>query len=395
MKNAKNMNVRNTLVKAIVFGWALTVILSVCLFPISKTEASVSNQALEQFYQRSAPSFDLNLSRNVQNLRQATGAQLSALENFKAANNVPNVKIRFNEFSGSIDAIYDFASASFAGTPEEAGRAFLQQNAALFGLSDVNSIQLFSARQALGGHLLRFQQNFNSVPVKDGGIGLVLNANKQVIMASGPFFRDVNINTAPDTLVKARDAMIVADQLLYSTDTTDPDAPGKHRAMIEQIFAARELGVNALEVSGGKATISTQVTPFVGDQAAPQVPSNVQVVPATTRTNRISWNGVSGAVSYEILKRQDGFENARQPNGRRIFADGDASTTGFRHVAFVNGNQLSYEDKGAVHEVFAPEGLKIFSTTNTLFAPSVLIRRDKSVSRTFPARRNRLLCVRV
>ena len=174
--------------------------------------------------------------------------------------------------------------------------------------------------------------------------------------------------TAPDTLVKARDAMIVADQLLYSTDTTDPDAPGKHRAMIEQIFAARELGVNALEVSGGKATISTQVTPFVGDQAAPQVPSNVQVVPATTRTNRISWNGVSGAVSYEILKRQDGFENARQPNGRRIFADGDASTTGFRHVAFVNGNQLSYEDKGAVHEVFAPEGL------NNLFNHKYVVR---------------------
>ena len=844
------MNVRNTLVKAIVFGWALTVILSICLFPINKTEASINNQALEQFYERSAPDFDLNLSRNLQNLRQATGAQLSALENFKAANNAPNMKIRFNEFSGSIDAIYDFASQSFTGTPEEAGRAFLQQNAALFGLSDLNNIQLFSAREALGGHLLRFQQNFNSVPVKDGGIGLVLNANKQVIMASGPFFRDVNLDTAPtisadqartvvdndlnqfnvalpshisnllqngldilsqqaavlnnyqpqlgiyptadgyrltwkvakfstnpfglylvtidahtgevisrkdfvdfqqapgqetadiypkypditdqlknqgiisvcngipcgqqrvtlrsfdasnrttglngtltgrhalvnnalatkqpfpqaglgtwhfrnnnptgfeartdeinqlaepaehqdeinafffvtylleyvdylhvagdngtlggrfpddypnktiplpatvhipniyialdaaggtlpsptdpdlankvlgldnafalnltsiiegltatkspivanptsyghgnffndlalegtvpyhegmhaitspiaglegdpeggalnegqadmwaftitdnpslgdyvvnafkyrqrfrdlgrnpdsvayirsarstlkygdigtlvdrktgqpafeehydgeiymsamwdiremmnrvypnattykrpqakdglaqkpitkgteiferdflgsmyilgttapDTMVKARDAMIVADQLLYSTDTTDADAPGKHRAMIEQIFAARELGVNALEVSGGKATVSTQVTPFAGDQAAPQVPSNVQVVPATPRTNRISWNGVSGAVSYEILKRQDGFENARQPNGRRIFADGDASTTGFRHVAFVNGNQFSYEDKGAVHEVFAPEGLK-------------------------------------
>ncbi|MCV4683463.1 M36 family metallopeptidase, partial [Escherichia coli] len=68
--------------------------------------------------------------------------------------------------------------------------------------------------------------------------------------------------TAPDTMVKARDAMIVADQLLYPSDSTNAAAPGKHRAMIEQIFAAKELGINAREVSGGKATISTQVSEF-------------------------------------------------------------------------------------------------------------------------------------
>ena len=163
--------------------------------------------------------------------------------------------------------------------------------------------------------------------------------------------------TAPDTMVKARDAMIVADQLLYSTDVSDPDAPGKNRAMIEQIFAAHEMGVNALEVTGGQATISTQVTPFTGNQAAPAVPSNVTINPASAKTLNVSWNGVQGAVAYEILKRKDGFENARQPNGKRVYADGDASTSGFRHVAFVSGNQTTYEDKGAVHEVFAPEGL--------------------------------------
>jgi hypothetical protein len=57
------------------------------------------------------------------------------------------------------------------------------------------------------------------------------------------------------------------------------------------------------------------------------------------------------------LKRKIGFENQRQPNGKREFADGDASTTGFRHVAFVGGNQTSFEDKGDVYEVFAPVGL--------------------------------------
>src|SRR5688572_33464484 len=44
------------------------------------------------------------------------------------------------------------------------------------------------------------------------------------------------------TLVKSRDAMIVADQLLYSSNPTDETAPGMHRALIERIFAAKELG---------------------------------------------------------------------------------------------------------------------------------------------------------
>ena len=163
--------------------------------------------------------------------------------------------------------------------------------------------------------------------------------------------------TAPDSLVKAKDAMIVADQMLYSSNPTDPDAPGINRAMIEQIFAAKELGVNALEVTGGKATISTQVTPFVGSQQAPEVPSNIQVAPTSPTSLKVSWNAVPGAVSYQVLKRKIGFENRRQPNGKREFADGDASTTGFRHAGFVNGNQTAFEDKGAVYEVFAPVGL--------------------------------------
>ena len=96
---------------------------------------------------------------------------------------------------------------------------------------------------------------------------------------------------SPDTMVKARDAMIVADQMLYPSDSTDPDAPGKHRAMIEQIFAAKELGINAREVTGGKATISTQVSHFAGDQAAPAVPQNVQVAPAsaTSLNGHVEW----------------------------------------------------------------------------------------------------------
>ncbi|MCA1558021.1 MAG: M36 family metallopeptidase, partial [Acidobacteria bacterium] len=174
---------------------------------------------------------------------------------------------------------------------------------------------------------------------------------------------------APDTFVKSRDAMLIADQMLYPTDSADLSAPGKHRALIEQVFAAHEIGVNAKEVDGGgKATISTQVSAFAGDQTAPAVPSNVQVSPASPRSLRVSWNGVQGAVAYEVLKRKIGFENRRQPNGGREYADGDPSTTGFRHVAYVGANNLSYVDEGPIHEIFAALGL------NDLFDSEYVVR---------------------
>ncbi len=163
--------------------------------------------------------------------------------------------------------------------------------------------------------------------------------------------------TAPDTLVKSRDAMIVADQMLYPSDSTNAASPGKHRAMIEQLFAAKELGVNAVEVTGGKATISTQVTPFVGNQAAPSVPRNIKTAPATARSIKVTWNGVTGALAYEVLKRKTALAGQREPNGKREYADGDASTSGYRHVAYVDANTLNFEDKGKIQEVFAPRGL--------------------------------------
>lgn len=163
--------------------------------------------------------------------------------------------------------------------------------------------------------------------------------------------------TSPDTFVKARDAMIIADMMLYSSNPTNESAPGMHRALIEQAFAAKELGVNARDFSAGKATISTQVTPFAGNQSAPDVPQNVQAVPASTRTIRVSWNSVNGALAYQVLKRKAALAGQREGNPLRAHVDGDASTTGYRHVAFVDGNKTSYEDLGRVQGIFTPAGI--------------------------------------
>jgi Zn-dependent metalloprotease len=853
---------RSSAIKFVAVFIAAAAIVAALWMPFGKTQAAGAVTSMPNFNKRGAANFDLNISRRLQNLRQANGQQLAAVEALKSATGAADMKVRWNEFGGSPDVIYDFASQPFSGTPEEAGRAFISQNSALFGVSSLNNLVLFDQKQALGGYLLRFKQVYNGLDVKDGGIGLVMNGSKQVIMASGPFFRDVNLNTtptisavqaksladtdilrfrgnllssignlfqaannalnqqlgavnnlqpqlgiyptadgyrliwkvakvstnplgvylysidahtgevvarkdfvkyqqaptalpfttdiypkyptitdelrdqsiisdcggkpcgqervtlrnfdqqnvatgllgtltgthalvnnvlatkqpftqaalgtwhfskdnptgfeartnevdqfaepaehqdeinafffvnylveyvddlhvrddntvigggafpddypnktvplpatvhmpnyglliqategsipdptqpdfakkalgmdnafavpvsaifaeltgtkmpvvinptfyghgyyfndlalegtvpyhegmhsittpiagleggdeasgmnegqadmwaftitdnpsigdyvvnakgyrdllrsrnrdpdsiayirsarstlkysdigaldngdgtyvfeehydgevfmstmwdiremmnrlypnsttykrpqpkdglpqkaitngteiferdflgamyvlgttAPDTYVKSRDAMIVADQMLYPGDAADAASPGKHRAMIEQIFAAHEMGINAQEVTGGKAVISTQVSRFAGDQQGTSAPGKVYVSPASPRSLKISWPAVGGAVGYEILKRKTGFENAREPNGKREYGDGDQATTGFRHVAYVGAGTTYYEDKGAVHEVFAPEGL------NNLFDHEYVVR---------------------
>jgi len=174
--------------------------------------------------------------------------------------------------------------------------------------------------------------------------------------------------TSPDTFVKSRDALIIADKLIYSSNPTDETAPGMHRALIEQLFASKELGVNAVEVSAGKATISTQVTPFAGGQTAPAVPTNVQVAPATPRSLRVTWEAVPGAMSYQVLKRKVALAGRREPNGRRVFIDGDSSTTGFRHVGYAGADTLSLVDNGKIQEIFTAAGL------NNLFDSEYVVR---------------------
>jgi hypothetical protein len=113
--------------------WAF--ILGALILPYNTTSAAGEQALIDphaQMYRRPAPNFDLNETRNLANLRQVTTAQLDALNNLKASTNASNVTVRWNDFGGSPDAIYDFASQPFAGTPEEAGRAFLNRKRRAF-----------------------------------------------------------------------------------------------------------------------------------------------------------------------------------------------------------------------------------------------------------------------
>ncbi|HYO63837.1 MAG TPA: M36 family metallopeptidase [Pyrinomonadaceae bacterium] len=165
----------------------------------------------------------------------------------------------------------------------------------------------------------------------------------------------------PDTMVRARDAMILADASLYPSDPSEPDSPGQHRALIEQVFAARELGANAAAPnSEGRQTISTAVSDFASSQGKLSAPQGVTVEAASPSSNKVEWQPVAGAFAYEVLRREVGKENKRQnaPVTGREYFDGDTSTDGYFHIAYVKGGQTSYTDNGLIEEVFVPRGLK-------------------------------------
>lgn len=172
--------------------------------------------------------------------------------------------------------------------------------------------------------------------------------------------------SSPDTFVSARDAMIQADRILYPTDASDLDAPGQHEALIWQVFASHELGANAQAPSAGRQTISTAVPQFALDQAHTSAPQGVTVAPASSKSVRVSWQPVSGAVAYEVFKRKVGTAGQRQFKGAtgREYYDGDTQTTGWSHVAYVTSDQTAYEDKGVIQEFFAPAGISSKTDAN-------------------------------
>jgi hypothetical protein len=213
MKSRSNKTRGKWLLRAACAAAVCLVAAAILWQPLSSSKAASNTtlSAAEQLYRRPAPNYDLNTASGLANVRQATSAQIAAIDALKSSASAPNMQVRWNDFSGSPDAMYDFASPAFSGTPEEAGRAFLSQNAAAFGISDAGDLRVFSQRAALGGYLIRFQQTFNGIPVQNGGIGLVMNANKQVIMASGPFFRNVTVNTVPSISADQAVAAAAAD----------------------------------------------------------------------------------------------------------------------------------------------------------------------------------------
>ncbi len=172
--------------------------------------------------------------------------------------------------------------------------------------------------------------------------------------------------TSPDTFIKFRDAVIEADRILYSSDPTNLDAPGQHEALIWQVFASHEMGINADSLNGDRQTISTRVPQFAADQGHLGAPQGVSVEPASSKSLRVSWQPVAGAFAYEVFKRKVGTAGQRQFAGAPLhpYFDGDSSTSGWSHLTYVTGS-TTYEDKGSIAEFFGPAGINSNADANS------------------------------
>ncbi|MBI4462844.1 MAG: M36 family metallopeptidase [Acidobacteria bacterium] len=168
---------------------------------------------------------------------------------------------------------------------------------------------------------------------------------------------------APDNFVRARDATILADALLYPSGLVEPGNPrqvGMHRTLIEQVFAARELGANARAPIGGRQTVSSAVSSFTAVRPAPDKPKGVKAAVFGDAV-QVSWRPVTGALAYEIRKRLKGQRTGRlfpsDPLTREYF-EGDASTDGSGYLDYVPGSQASFVDRGQIVGFFRARGLE-------------------------------------
>src|SRR4051812_25767966 len=177
---------------AVLFAVLLVAALLAALPFRSRTSAAANTSSKPDLYTRRVPDVNTNLLAAV--TRQAAPAQLAAIDNFKSAYGAQTT-VRWNPFSGSPDALTGFHTAPSAETPENTARAFVNQNTALFGV-DATSLKLVSQQEALGGYLLRFQQQVNGVDVAGGGVGFLMNSDKQIRMVMGSAFRDVNVSNS-------------------------------------------------------------------------------------------------------------------------------------------------------------------------------------------------------
>lgn len=155
----------------------------------------------------------------------------------------------------------------------------------------------------------------------------------------------------PDTFVAARDAVLIADSMLYPANPVDPASKGRHHALIEQVFAARELGYNAEPPIAGRQMISTAVSPFTAAQERPPAPQNVTAEPEGRDGIEIRWDAVDDAFAYQVLKRAaDAPAQLRLFTGvaGREYADGDVpeQLAGYTHVEFVHDAATAFVDRG-------------------------------------------------
>lgn len=164
------------------------------------------------------PDFDLRQRADQDMSAVQTAEQREALAAFLDAH--PNAVARRHEASGSIDVIYGFADSASGGSPESMAQNFIADHSGMLGVADPASLVLdaFASREALGGHLLRFDQTFDGAPVVGAGVGVVLDGAGNVRAVSGPFYSSLSVDTSPGRSADQALAAAADDLAPYALD---------------------------------------------------------------------------------------------------------------------------------------------------------------------------------
>lgn len=94
-------------------------------------------------------------------------------------------------------------SLSYPGTPEDAAKQFLRENAAIFQMDPVLSdMEVETIREdKIGdkhlGYYVSFKQTYKGLPVFDGGVGVNLKEDKSVGIVSSAYLSNINISITP------------------------------------------------------------------------------------------------------------------------------------------------------------------------------------------------------
>ena len=189
-QNRRSLTVVSTLALAVAIASALT------FGPLVSTRAVVTSPSFT-FNQnkRPVPNYDINLTQFV--TRFPNAAQLQALASLKTSLADQSITARWDKATGSVDTIYDFASAPSTLEPEAAARSFIGANGSLFGISDTSTLRLKRNVEAFGGNLLYFEQRYNGLPVANGGIGVVMDGQRRIKMISGPYHSNLSLSINP------------------------------------------------------------------------------------------------------------------------------------------------------------------------------------------------------
>jgi len=139
----------------------------------------------------------LGVTLPLQAQKTPDAARTVAWETFKQTQG-ENWAIRWNDRTGLPRTVTGSKTTPYAGNPEAAARAFLQEQATLFGMKPrLDDLGLQKVQQQGNLRHVSFTQTYKGLPVEGGQYKVHLTEDGRVIMANGHYYPGIDVPTTP------------------------------------------------------------------------------------------------------------------------------------------------------------------------------------------------------